>query len=190
MVLDIANLHKPYVIGMDASKYAVGAVLEQEDDQGNLRPVVFFSRKLQAKNGMGQIGWSTRKEETYALIATLHKFRSWIADSRVYVKAFTDHAALVSWFGEDLNTISGPVGRRGRWHKFISQFDIEVVYTQGKHHILLDVMSRWPYPACGYAPEACMHGSESDMVGEEKDEREMRKWEDQQRASRVEAVYT
>ena len=42
MVLDIANPKKPYVIRMDASKYAVGAVLEQEDDQGNLRPVAFF----------------------------------------------------------------------------------------------------------------------------------------------------
>ena len=57
VVLDIANPHKPYVIRMYASKYAVGAVLEQEDDQGNLRPVAFFSRKLQGKNGMGQIGW-------------------------------------------------------------------------------------------------------------------------------------
>ena len=46
VVLDIANPKKPYVIRMDASKYAVGAVLEQEDDQGNLRPVAFFSRKL------------------------------------------------------------------------------------------------------------------------------------------------
>ena len=46
VVLDIANPHKAYVIRMDASKYAVGAVLEQEDDPGNLRPVASFSRKL------------------------------------------------------------------------------------------------------------------------------------------------
>ena len=136
LVLDIANPHKPYVIRMDASKYAVGAVLEQEDVQGNLRPVAFFSRKLQGGNGMGQIGWSTRGKETYALIATLHiKFRSWIADSRVYVKALTDHAALLSWFREDLNAISDPVGRRGRWHEFLSQFNIEVVYTQGNEAV-------------------------------------------------------
>ena len=56
VVLDIANPHKPYVIRMDASKYAVGAVLEQEYDQGNLRSVAFFSRKLQGKNAIGQIG--------------------------------------------------------------------------------------------------------------------------------------
>ena len=119
----------------------------------------------------------------------LHKFRSWIADSRVYVKALTDHAALISWFREDLNTISGPADRRGRWHEFLSQFNIEVVYTQGKHHIAPGVMSRWAYPACEYAPDACMHGSESDIVGVVKDEREMRKLEDQQIASRVAALY-
>jgi hypothetical protein len=51
VVLDIANPYKDYVIRMDASKYAVGAVLEQEDSKGQLRPVAFFSRKLQGKNG-------------------------------------------------------------------------------------------------------------------------------------------
>ena len=67
VVLDIANPRKPYVISMDASKYAVAAVLEHQDDHGNLKPVAFFSRTLQGKNDMGQIRWSTREKETYAL---------------------------------------------------------------------------------------------------------------------------
>ena len=175
VVLDVANPYKNYVIRMDASKYTVGAVLEQEYSKGQLRPVTFFSRKLQGKNGLGQIGWSTREKETYALIATLHKFRSWIADRRVYVKALTDHAALVSWFREDLNTISGLIGRRGRWHEFLSQFNIEVVYTQGKHHIVPNVMSR---------ADACMHGSEADLTGLQQDEAEVKKWEDHQIAGK------
>ena len=184
VVLDIANPYKDYVIHMDASKYAVGAVLEQEDSKGQLRPVAFFSRKLQGKNGFGQIGWSTREKETYALIATLHEFLSWIADRRVYVKALTDHAALVSWFREDLNTITGPIGRRGRWHEFLSQFNTEVLYTQGKHHIVPDVMSCWAYPACEYAPDACMHGSEANLTGLQQDEAEVKKWEDHQIAGK------
>ena len=67
-----------------------------------------------------------REKETYALVAALHKFRGWIQFG-VTVRATTDHRALVHWFREDLGSISGSVGRRERWHEFLSQFHLEVV---------------------------------------------------------------
>ena len=61
-------------ISTDASDYAIGAVLEQEQDDGQWHPVSFFSRKLQGsktskthkKTGVGQVGWTVREKETYA----------------------------------------------------------------------------------------------------------------------------
>ena len=88
-------------------------------------------------------------------MAALHKFRSWI-QSGVTVRASTDHRALVHWFREDLGSISGPVGRRGRWHEFLSQFQLEVEYKKGEDNVGADTMSRWAYPACEHAPDACM----------------------------------
>lgn len=175
VILDIPDPAKPYVLRTDASDYAVGATLEQENSEGQLRPVAFFSRKLQAN----QRNWSTREKETYGLIAALHKYRSWIG-TKVYVKALTDHQALVSWFREDLGTVSGPVGRRGRWHEFLSQFDIEVIYTKGKEHIAPDAMSRWAYPACLHAGDVTLHGSEADSQGVTDDEQATAKWEDEE----------
>jgi len=70
-VLEIADPYKPYVLETDASDYAVGAVLSQEDPEGNLRPVAFFSRKLAGSPGKGQVGWSIREKETYAIVLTL-----------------------------------------------------------------------------------------------------------------------
>ena len=52
------------------------------------------------------------------------------------------------------------------------------------------VMSGWAHPACEYALDACMHGGETDLAGVEKDERDMRTWEDQQIAYGVKALYT
>ena len=50
-VLNIPDPYKPYVLELESSDYAVGGVLSQHDAAGQLRPVAFFSRKLQAENG-------------------------------------------------------------------------------------------------------------------------------------------
>ena len=64
VVLDIADPCKPFVLETDASDYAVGGVLSQKDAEGNLRPVAFFSRKLEGSPGKRQMGWSVREKET------------------------------------------------------------------------------------------------------------------------------
>jgi len=51
VVLDIASPHKPYCMEVDASDFAIGGVLSQHDDAGQLRPVAFFSGKLYGTPG-------------------------------------------------------------------------------------------------------------------------------------------
>ena len=63
VVLDIANPGKPFVLQTDASDYAVGEVLSQHISSRELRPVAFFSRKLQCSPGKGQMGWSIRERK-------------------------------------------------------------------------------------------------------------------------------
>ena len=158
--------------------------MEQEDDQRNFRLVAFFSRKLQVKDNLGQRAWPTREKESYALIAALHKSRSWI-HSTVLVRSLVDHQPLISWFCEDLGTIRVPVSRRGRWHEFLSQFSIQVEYTPGKGHIVPDTLSRWAYPACEHAGDATMHGYVPDREGVHRDESESPKWEDKVISERI-----
>ena len=62
VVLNIADPTKPYVLEVDASDYAVGGVLQQEDASGDLRPVAFFSRKLQGSPGKGQVECSVSRK--------------------------------------------------------------------------------------------------------------------------------
>ena len=162
VVLHIANPYKSYILKVDACDYGIGGVLCQEDDQGQERPVAFFSRKLQGKPGQGQRGWSVRDKETYAIVVALQKFRSWLASSQIHIKVETDHRSLQHWYTEDLNAISGPVGRRGRWHEFLSGFNLEVVYVQGKHQSVADALSRWAYGACQDPGDATLHGSVRD----------------------------
>ena len=124
--LQRVNPDKPFVLRVDASGFAVGATLEQlreghekptPQDVINKKtvPVAFMSRKL----AEGQRKWTPRELETYAIILALQKLESWIGLQPVLV--LTDHQSLESWAKEVLDTPSGPVGRRARWHQIFFQ---------------------------------------------------------------------
>ena len=69
------------------------------------------------KQDTGQYAWTPREKETYAVVACLLKFQAWVGTQEVLVQ--TDHSSIVKWYKEDLCTISGQLGRRGRWHEFL-----------------------------------------------------------------------
>ena len=148
VVLHIPNPYKPYVLEVDSSDYAVGGVLSQQNELSELRPVAFFSRKLQGEDGKGQVKWSIREKETYAIVLILQKFRSWVASSLVQIVVKTDHESLQHWYTEDLNKATSSVGRRCRWHEFLSQFNLVVMYVPGHTQKVADPLSRapWYYP--------------------------------------------
>ena len=174
VVLHIANPTKPYRLRVDASDYAIGGVLSQFDDDGKERPVAFFSRKLAGKVGKGQRIWSVREKETYAIVSTLLKFRSWVASTTVTIVVETDHQSIEHWWKEDLGAMSGPVGRRGRWHEFLSGFNLDVVYIPGSENVVPDVLSRWAYGAIEDPGDLTFDGSLEDNL-------QVQKWEEEDR---------
>ena len=127
LCLQRVNPDKPFVLRVDASGYAIGASLEQLEDEERLPtvedvrarktvPIAFLSRKLTE----GQRKWVPREQETYAIIVALQKWQSWIGLQPVLV--LTDHQAIESWAKEVLDTPSGPIGRRARWHQIFISF--------------------------------------------------------------------
>ena len=159
---EVATLHvpkfdRPFYLRTDASKYAVGAVLEQQDlETGAHYPLAFWSRKLSPR----QMQWSPREQETYAIICALKNYQSWVGTNRVEV--LKDHRSLEYWSTEHVKTVSGPAGWRARWHEFLSLFDLHVAYLPGNYNTVADALSRWAY----LASEACLstniHETEQD----------------------------
>ena len=80
----------------------------------------------------------------------------------IEILVLTDHKSLQHWYTEDLNKVVGAVSRRGRWHEFLSQFNLVVTYVPGKDHQVSDALSRWAYPA-GLEADVEFHG---DMIGD------------------------
>ena len=146
----LPRLDRLFWVRCDSSQYVIGAALEQKscacpDDtecKYPLRPMAFFSRKLQGDAGKGQRAWHIREKETFAIVATLYKFCSWLAGQQVRVKVLTDHKSLETWTKEDFDTVSGPIGRRGRWHQFLAKVQLDIIYVKGEDQTVPDVISR------------------------------------------------
>ena len=128
-------------------------------------PVAFFSRRLQScpqgDKLLGQMGWTVREKENYTLVCCLFKFQTWIGFNEVVVR--TDHKSIVQWYKEDVCTIPGLLGRRGRWHEVLSRFNLLIEYIPGDDNADGDTLSRWAYPA-GAVQDTNFHGSDEDAL--------------------------
>ena len=171
LALQTADPDRPFILKVDASDYAIGAVLEQLPKDTTVTeftkleitaktltvPVAFFSRKLtpgQRKN------WPVEDKETYAIVSALEKWSGWIGLQPVLV--MTDHKTLESWHKRAMDTPSGMTGRRARWHEKLSRFHLTVVHIAGSDNIVADAMSRWAYPAGQGYGDISIHGGEED----------------------------
>ena len=158
----VATLHVPksdksLYIRTDASRYAIGAVLEQVDEAtGDHYPLAFLSRKLAPR----QMQWSPREQETYAIICALKKYQSWVGTNRV--QFLTDHRSPEYRATEHIDTVSGPAGRRARPHKFSSLFDLHVSYLPETHNTVADSLSRWAWPTSEGLQSTSIRGTEQD----------------------------
>ena len=84
----IVSGDKPFYIRTDASRYAVGAVLEQADEEGRHYPVAFWSRKLTS----APPNRTPPEQEAYAILCAVKKWASLIGLQQVTV--LTDHESL------------------------------------------------------------------------------------------------
>ena len=130
-VLITANFEKPFIIGCDACKTGVGGVLAQEDEEGNERPIAYFSHKL----NKAQQNYSITEMECLAAILSIEKFREYVECHQFRV--ITDHASL-KWLmrQSDLN------GRLARWSLRLQKFNFTIEHRKGSMHVVPDALSR------------------------------------------------
>lgn len=77
-----------YILHTDASNYATGAVLSQEQSGGTIIPINYYSRKLNP----AQVNYATHDKELLAIVEALQRWRHLCLGRPV--KVATDHAAL------------------------------------------------------------------------------------------------
>ena len=121
----------PYTLDTDASAYQIGCCLLQQQPDGHLHPVGYWSRSLTP----AEKNYSPTEKECLAIVwATLH-LRPYLERNRFTIR--TDHVAL-RW----LLNLRDPSGRLARWGLRLQEFDFEIQYRPGSSHALADGPSR------------------------------------------------
>ncbi|KAL3681508.1 hypothetical protein R1sor_024464 [Riccia sorocarpa] len=122
---------RPIKVATDASGSAVGAVLQQEWEDG-WHPVAYFSRKLLPAERNYH---TTEREELAIVLATKH-WKHYLGDKSFTVE--TDHKPLVY-----LETQKDLSKRQIRWAEWRQRFNMTINYVEGKKQ-LADALTRMP----------------------------------------------
>jgi hypothetical protein len=126
---------KPFEVEVDASNYAIGAVLMQRNDENILHPVAFFSKTMNE----AQRNYDVYNRELLGLREMLRTWRPYLHQAKHKVKVHTDHANLLFWKNP------GEHNRRvARWHAELMEYDFELVHISGKKNGRTDALSRRP----------------------------------------------
>ena len=123
----------PYTVTTDASGFAVGAVLTQDQGHGQ-QPIAFMSKKMQP----AEINYNVRNQEMLAIMCALREWRHYLHGSKFKFIVKTDHQSL-QYFLKPSNQLTG---REARWSEFAQEFDFDIVYVPGNTNIVADGLSR------------------------------------------------
>ncbi|KAJ9504892.1 hypothetical protein QJQ45_005451 [Haematococcus lacustris] len=123
----------PFTVKTDASLFAIGAVLTQQDSSGAEYVVAYESRKLNP----AQVNYPAHERELLAVLHALTTWRHYLLGRPFIVE--TDNSATTH-----VLTQSNLTGRQMRWTQRLAEFDITFVHKAGKHHTVPDALSRRP----------------------------------------------
>ena len=130
--LQIPDSAKPYQLYTDASGYAMGAVLEQDN-----KPLGFHSQVMTP----AQRKYCIYDQELLALVTALDRWRHLLCASKV--TAYTNHQALTHL--QNIRNNKPLRGRAARWLDFLAEFPhLTISYLQGTRNQVADALSRHP----------------------------------------------
>ena len=135
-VLSYFDSQKATELFVDASKFSIGAVLQQIDARGESHPIGYYSRRLNS----AEQNYATYDKELLGLRDGVLHFRHYLLG--IKFKVHTDHSSL-RW----LMTQPEVVGQRQRWLVVLSEFDMtEIAHIAGEKNVVADGLSRYPDP--------------------------------------------
>jgi RNase H-like domain found in reverse transcriptase/Reverse transcriptase (RNA-dependent DNA polymerase)/Integrase zinc binding domain/Chromo (CHRromatin Organisation MOdifier) domain len=129
-VLQLADPALPYTLHCDASGYAVGSVLMQDQGSG-LQPVSFISTKMKD----AETRYAPHEQELLALVYACKKWRHYLHGRPFTI--LSDHRSLQHFSTQPLLS-----ARQARWKDALAEFDFTIQYIEGPKNVVADALSR------------------------------------------------
>ena len=129
-VLGYPNDDGMYILDTDASKFGLGGVLSQiQNDQEVV--IAYGSRTLT----QSELNYCVTRKELLAVLYHVKLFRSYLLGKPFLIR--TDHASLKYW-----RRFKDPVDQLGRWLDYLAPFEFEIQARPGINHGNADGLSR------------------------------------------------
>ena len=128
------------VLECDSSDWCLGGVLSQYDDEGDLHPVAFFSKKMIP----AECNYEIYDKELLAIIRCLEHWRPELEGTDKPVEIYTDHKGLETFMISKKLT-----PRQVRWAEILADYNIQIQYQSGAKNAKADALTRMP----GYRPD-------------------------------------
>jgi transposase InsO family protein len=124
---------RQYILNTDASGFAIAAVLSQQQADGSIRPVAYYSKKMNS----AEKNYGVTEQELLAIVEAVRHWRCYLEGNPYPTKVLTDHRGL-QW----LNSKAELSGRQARWVESLSDIEYELSYIPGLQNAVADALSR------------------------------------------------
>ena len=131
-VLAMPDYEKPFELEVDASNYALRAVLNQQDSNNQIHPVVFYSSTLSA----AERNYDVYNKELLAIHRPLKHWRHYLLGSPHKIVIHTDHSNLQ--YLKEARKISRHIAC-----KFLdlSEYNFVIKHIHGTSNVWVDTLS-------------------------------------------------
>ena len=131
-ILQHFSPNRPIVIETDASDYAIAGIISHPDEQNQLRPIAFYSRKLTDV----ELNYEIYDKEMLAIVWAFKEWRAYLEGSKE-ITVYTDHKNL------EYFTTSKVLNRRqARWGEVLAHYDFKIIYRSGAQMGKADALTR------------------------------------------------
>ncbi|MBW0562099.1 hypothetical protein O181_101814, partial [Austropuccinia psidii MF-1] len=130
-ILSHFNASLPNIVELDASDYALGAVLSQVHDSGK-HPIAFDSHKLLP----AELNYEIHDKELLGIVWALKYWRAFLFSLSNPFEVLTDHSSLQYFMSSEVLT-----RQQTHWAEFLSEFHFTITYPPDRLTTLPDALS-------------------------------------------------
>ena len=156
--LQYEDHNKPLILSSDASETHVGAVLEQEEEEGKIVPLAFFSKSLPRPSRVRSVFY----KELRGLSLSMKHFHSRILGRKLIIRS--DCSALVKAVK---NELKDQLPSEQRYLQRIKEYDPEILHIPGAENYVADALSRPPQATSMYIRQYESDPDYEDLVDSE-----------------------